>query len=179
VSFVQSQKRTGQSFVLDMLEKTKRVRANLMTPELVKQYQEMIHKIAVRYKHCFHDFELQDVEQELWVWLLDLLKINPGYDYIDLYHLLAVEVRRHLRIPYMRPERIATGDLRQRAEIAWHEYLSTLAHPDRTIMTLSKLKYTPEQIMERIGMSRYDVVQTKYALIQNFKVYLRRYLERQ
>lgn len=149
-----------------------------MNDVLVKQYQEMIHKIAIRYKHCFHDFELQDVEQELWVWLLDLLRLNPGYDYIDLYQLLSVEVRRHLRVPYMQPERIATGDLRQRAEAAWLEYLSTLAHPDRTIMTLTKLKYTPEQMVERLNLSRYEVVQAKYALIQNFKVFLRRYLER-
>lgn len=149
-----------------------------MTPELVKQYQDMIHKIALRYRHVHWPCEMADLEQELWVWLLDLLKVNPSYDYVDLYRHLSIEIRRHLRAPYSRPERITSGDLRQRAEAAWNEYLASLAHPERTIMTLTKMKYTPEQIMERLGMSRYEVVQTKYSLIQNFKVFLRRYLER-
>lgn len=149
-----------------------------MTPELVKQYQDMIHKIALKYHHIWWDFEITDMEQELWVWLLDLLKINPSYGYVDLYQLLSIEVKRKARTTRMRPERVVSGDLKQRAEAAWNEYLATLAHPERTIMTLTKLKYTPKQITKRLDLSRYEVVQIKHALIQNFKVFLRRYLDR-
>lgn len=150
-----------------------------MDDTLVKQYQAMIHRVATKYKHAMWNFEQADFEQELWVWLLEFLKVTPDAKMEDLYQNLTSEARRRLRTPHMRIERnYGEHTLQQKAAFAWAEYLLTVDYPERAILTWVKFGMADNEIAERLEICYQEVTQKRKVLVQNFKVFLRRYLDR-
>lgn len=150
-----------------------------MSPETVVYFQAAISNVAVKYRRYLAGCDLVDFEQELWVWLLEFIKATPDKAMTDIQINLEVEAKRRVFHNHPTPERVkASRSEVQKTKWAWKEYISTLAYPERTIMTLTKIGTLPKDIADRLNLSRTEVTATKYALIQNFKVFLRRYLER-
>jgi len=149
-----------------------------MDERTVQIYQSMISKVARRYGRHIDGMEITDFEQEMWVWLLEFLKYTPDVDIISIQDSLALEAKRRMQHNKVNPPDEVPQGLRNKVNAAWEEYIATLGFPERTIMTCTKLNHKPDEIAEKLDMSRHEVCTTKYQLIQNFKIFLRRYFER-
>jgi DNA-directed RNA polymerase specialized sigma subunit len=150
-----------------------------MDNDLVVKYQAIVHKVALKYKHAMHKISMIDFEQELWVWLLELLREAPKLTATEVYQNLTSEAKRRLKAPMLSKERnFEERTMQQKAKGAWDEYLSTLEYPERAIFTWLKMRLSDKQIAERLEVTYQSVSQKRKVLMQNFKVFLRRYLDR-
>jgi FixJ family two-component response regulator len=68
--------------------------------------------------------------------------------------------------------------LQQKAKGAWDEYLATLQYPEKAILTWLKMRMSDKQIAERLDTTYQSVSQQRKVLVQNFRVFIRRYLDR-
>jgi DNA-directed RNA polymerase specialized sigma subunit len=150
-----------------------------MDNDLVVKYQAIVHRVALKYKHAMHKVSMVDFEQELWVWLLELLREGPKLTATEVYQNLMSEAKRRLKAPYVTPQRnMDKRTLQQKAKGACDEYLSTLEYPERAVFTWLKMQLSDKQIAERLEITYQSVAQKRKVLILNFKVFLRRYLDR-
>jgi len=150
-----------------------------MDNDLITKYQAIVHKVALKYKHAMHKVSMVDFEQELWVWLLELLKIDHKLTTSEVYQNLTAEAKRRLKAPLMCKERsFEEKTLQQKAKGAWDEYLATLQYPEKAILTWLKMRMSDKQIAERLDATYQSVSQQRKVLVQNFRVFIRRYLDR-